>query len=58
MRNRAGVVLVTGTDLSGFKWSRRAPAFTTSWRKIFAVVLDGTLFDRARLDALRASTRH
>ena len=109
--NRAGVTLVAGTDLSGFKWisagaslhdelalfvdagltpmqalqtATRNPARflrveagtievgkradvvlldanpledIKHTRRINAVVLDGTLFDRSRLNALRASRR-
>jgi imidazolonepropionase-like amidohydrolase len=111
MMNRAGVTLLTGTDLSGFKWispgaslhdelalfvdagltpmealqaATRNPARflhleagtieagkradlillnanplddIRNTRRIYAVVLDGTLLDRSRLDALRPSTR-
>lgn len=107
MMNRAGVTLLAGTDLSGFKWihagaslhdelalfvdagltpmqalqaATRNPARflhveagtievgkradlvlldanplddIRNTRRIYAVVLDGTLFNRARLDALR-----
>lgn len=110
MMNRAGVILVTGTDLSDFKWiaagaslhdelalfvdagltpmqalqaatrnparflhvaagtievGRRADLILLdanplddirNTRKIHAVVLDGTLLNRARLDALRGPT--